>query len=132
MTPKSAHSLTAEAFHAMRLASGQFPNSTPKDATAETEREWNETSNRRFVFESEGRVVGLLELGDGILETVAVAPAFQKRGIGTHLVRFAVNRLREEGHETVGLYCVTTNPARYLYEKLGFTEHYHIVYAIRK
>lgn len=129
---ETAHRLTAEAFHAMRLASGQFPNSTPEEADAETEREWNETAYRRFVFESDGAIVGLLELGDGILETVAVAPAFQKRGIGTYLIRYAVNRLWEEGHQEIGLYCVTNNPARYLYEKLGFTEQYRNVYAIKK
>lgn len=129
---ETAHCLTAEAFHKMRLASGQFPNSVIEEPDAETIKEWNETAHRRFVYESDGEVIGLLELGDGIIETVAVAPAFQKRGIGTYLIRYAVNRLLEEGHQEIGLYCVTNNPARCLYEKLGFTEQYRNVYAIKK
>ena len=129
---ESAHRLTAEAFHKMRLTSGQFPNSVVEEADEETENYWIETADRRFVYASDGTVVGLLELGDGIIETVAVAPAFQKRGIGAHLVRFAVSRLLEEGYRKIGLYCVTNNPARYLYEKLGFTEQYRNVYAIKK
>ena len=129
---EAAHRLTAEAFHKMRLASGQFPNSKIEEPDAETETDWNETAHRRFVYECGGKVTGLLELGDGIIETVAVAPALQKRGIGTHLIRFAVNHLLEEGHQEIGLYCVTNNPARYLYEKLGFTEHYRNMYAIKK
>lgn len=129
---ETAHRLTAEAFHAMRLASGQFPNSVIEEPDAETVKGWNETAHRRFVYESDGKVIALLELGDGIIETVAVAPAFQKWGIGTHLIRYAVNRLLEEGHQEIGLYCVTNNPARYLYEKLGFTEQYRNVYALKK
>ena len=116
----------------MRLASGQFPNSKIEESDAETETDWNETAHRRFVYECGGNVTGLLELGGGIIETVAVAPALQKRGIGTHLIRFAVNYLLEEGHQEIGLYCVTNNLARYLYEKLGFTEHYRNMYAIKK
>lgn len=129
---EAAHCLTAEAFHKMRLASGQFPNSVIAEPDAETENEWTETAHRRFVYESDGAVIGLLELGDGIIETVAVAPAFQNKGIGTLLVQFAVNRLMEEENTQVGLYCVVGNPARYLYEKLGFSEQYRNIYALKK
>jgi len=129
---EAAHRLTAEAFYKMRLASGQFPNSTLEEANSETEKEWYQTAHRRFVCELDGVVVGLLELGDGIIETVAVAPAFQKRGFGAQLISFAVNRLLEEGYQEIGLYCVTNNPARYLYEKLGFTEQYRNVYALKE
>ena len=129
---KTAHCLTAEAFHKMRLASGQFPDSVIEEPDVETENDWKETAHRRFVYETGGVVVGLLELGDGIIETVAVAPAYQKQGIGTDLVRFAVNFLMEEENTQVGLYCVAGNPARYLYEKLGFTEQYQNIYALKK
>lgn len=128
----TAHQFTAEAFHIMRLASGQFPNSVIEEPDAATESYWKATAHRRFVYEANGQICGMLELGEGTIECVAVAPFCQKHGIGMCLVKFGVNRLMEEGKQTIGLYCVTGNPARHLYEKLGFTEQYRNVYALKK
>ena len=60
----------------------------------------------------------------GEVELLAVHPAYQNRGIGTALNRFALQKMRESGMKLVG---VGTGgdpghaPARRSYEKAGYT-----------
>ena len=57
----------------------------------------------------------------GWLYTVAVSPGRRRRGVGTALVRHAVDALRTAGCTKVSLQVRSTNPAvRRFYESLGF------------
>ena len=68
--------------------------------------------------------------GDGVgkpirgllhLSTVAVEPAQWGRGLGSRIVRYALDRAREEGYRRVQLWTHTDNVrAQQLYERLGF------------
>ena len=54
-----------------------------------------------------------------LLISIEITPSFQRQGIGTRLIR----GLLVEGHEknhAVQLYVLKVNPARKLYERLGF------------
>lgn len=80
----------------------------------------------RFVAEVDGRFAGFLFLNlhgplGGYLQTVAVAPEFRGRGLGTALVAFAEARIFEVHRNA--LLCVSArNPgARRLYERLGWS-----------
>ena len=80
--------------------------------------------------ESDGRPVGFVvvaihdEPRRGEIYMVAVDPDCQNRGIGLHLVTFAVDRIAEQG---IPLAEIGTGgdpghaPARHVYEKAGFT-----------
>jgi GNAT superfamily N-acetyltransferase len=49
-------------------------------------------------------------------------PEHQGRGLATRLVTHAARELAAEGHEAMHLAVTETNPARGLYERLGFRE----------
>ena len=56
-----------------------------------------------------------------LLVAAAVAPALQRRGIGTQLMRAAEDAVRERGFDTIELGVEDHNPdARRLYERLGY------------
>ncbi|HSL94559.1 MAG TPA: GNAT family N-acetyltransferase [Thermoleophilia bacterium] len=52
--------------------------------------------------------------------SLAVGPAWRRRGIGTRLLTAAIEQARAEGHPTVSLSVMADNPARGLYERAGF------------
>ncbi|MCI0636496.1 MAG: GNAT family N-acetyltransferase [Actinobacteria bacterium] len=75
------------------------------------------------VIELDGRPVGCLAvrwLADEVrLDRIFLLPAHQSRGIGTHLVREVVAQACAAGLP-VRLRVFRVNPARRLYERLGF------------
>ncbi|NLE22152.1 MAG: GNAT family N-acetyltransferase [Actinobacteria bacterium] len=52
--------------------------------------------------------------------SLAVAPSWRRRGIGLRLLSEATARSRALGHAGVSLSVMPDNPARRLYERLGF------------
>ena len=49
-------------------------------------------------------------------------PDHQRRGLATRLVTHAARELAADGHDAMHLAVTATNPARALYERLGFRE----------
>ncbi len=85
----------------------------------------------RLVCLQNGRIAGYAHVEDNELSSVAIAPEMQRQGLGGQFVQAVCNRILADGHRTVVLYCVVGNPARRLYERLGFTERAENVYALR-
>ncbi|WP_157986742.1 GNAT family N-acetyltransferase [Chitinophaga alhagiae] len=60
--------------------------------------------------------------GEYYLDSIAVAPASQGKGIGRQLIYAAEDKARAQGHPRTGLLVSDGNPdARRLYERLGYT-----------
>lgn len=95
---------------------------------------WDEEHQARYVHEhfnpAEREIIRYNDTDVGVLSVeqrdeslflalIAILPRYQRRGIGTTLVR----RLQQEAREcglTVTLRVLKDNPARALYERLGF------------
>jgi ribosomal protein S18 acetylase RimI-like enzyme len=77
----------------------------------------------RRVIEYQGQAVGFLDVieeeGRTLLASIRIAPEFQQRGIGTFLIRDILNAAALRGVPVV-LRVLRVNPARSLYERLGF------------
>ncbi|WP_119459533.1 GNAT family N-acetyltransferase [Rhodospirillaceae bacterium SYSU D60014] len=86
-----------------------------------------------MIIVADGQDVGWLqvqEMPDSVnLGQLYVVPAFQRRGIGTHVLTALMADARNRGR-SVTLSVVKINPARRLYERLGFRqtqeEHYKV------
>jgi len=69
----------------------------------------------------DGMIIGARAApGIGFVLHVAVMPAAQRHGIGAGLVQDLAQHFREAGFNRIGLGVTDGNPARALYERLGF------------
>ena len=77
------------------------------------------------VIEVDGEPAGRLYVhrgpGDIRIMDIALAPAFRGRGIGAGLLRALIGEAEESGRK-LSIYVEMNNPARALYERLGFRE----------
>lgn len=88
-----------------------------------------------FVAETEGQIVGTFALlvmdnlahkgvRSGVVEAVGVLPAFQGKGIGKEMMRFAMKRCKDDGCYKMTLSSnETRTDAHKFYESLRFTRH---------
>lgn len=102
---------------------------TPEQARAVFDR--RPSNQFTFVALADGRVIGTASLfidqkfihgggRVGHIEDVAVATDFQRRGIGTELVKFASERARADGCYKVILHCAAALSA--FYARIGFRD----------
>ena len=103
-----------------------FPDDPPHNAPAKVfDAKLAVRDDMLFIAMDADRVVGTAMAGydghRGWLYTVAVSPEHRRRGIGTELVRHAVDALRAVGCIKVNLQIRATNAAvRGFYESFGF------------
>lgn len=74
----------------------------------------------------DGQIVGFAicqtVLDEATLFNVAILPEKQGKGFGTYLLQVLMDALKEKQIQTLWLEVRASNPARFLYEKLGFNE----------
>jgi ribosomal protein S18 acetylase RimI-like enzyme len=99
------------------------PTSHDPGAFVETAARFAERGDL-FAFRIDGEVRAYLLLDDNTIDTLAVSPEVQGRGIGSMIVRFACATLQRRGHELVSLLTGLSNiEAIRLYERHGFRMH---------
>jgi ribosomal protein S18 acetylase RimI-like enzyme len=78
---------------------------------------------RMLIVSADGALVGLMSVRDEPthihLDKLYIASHFQRRGIGTQLLRELIQRATVEGRP-LRLRVLRVNPAKALYERLGF------------
>lgn len=86
-----------------------------------------------FVFENQGKIVGVIMCGNdgrrGYIYHTAVHPSYRHQGIGTLLVQKALESLKKNGIGKVALVVFRHNEkGNIFWEKQGFTTREDIVY----
>lgn len=114
----------ANAFHRMRVLTGDFPESEIAQPSGGERREWAEDAENIFLYTENGGILGAGFLEGNEIFSVSVRIDRQRQGIGRKFVPYLVNELLRRGHQTVALECVVGNPARKLYDSLDFREIY--------
>lgn len=135
--PITPHEYAAEA-RVLRAAYGAGVYADELAGNAEWERVEQDTAGRDrdgrvLVAELDGAIVGaasvlrggttyakLARPGEVELRLVSVDPSAQGRGVGEALVRSAIEEALRMGAGALRLDTGTRNPARFLYDKLGF------------
>ena len=74
----------------------------------------------RVLLDERAGPVGFVTLSDGWIDQVGVAPEWRGQRLGAHLVVRSLTALRAAGSRKVWLSVNVDNPARDLYERLGF------------
>ena len=74
----------------------------------------------RVAMDVTGHVAGFVTVSDGWIEEVGVVPAWRGRGLGARLVARTLTAIDKQGHDAAWLAVGSRNPARSLYERLGF------------
>lgn len=122
----------SEAFYNMRILVGieEKNNNLSEEKKEKTKEEKLEIKKQRkktyenkeniFLFKDRGKVLGSITLSGNEIDAVAVDVMHQRNGYGKELVSFGVNKILERNNDSVTLWAVEGNPAKYLYEKLGF------------
>lgn len=116
--------IVSEAFHKMRLFVGM---ESKLDKPSEKQRLWyQKNADNNFVLKEQGRIVAVARLDENEIDAVAVDINEHGKGYGKKMVKYVINILLERGNKSIVLWAVEGNPAKYLYEKLGFkTERFH-------
>ncbi|GIN73796.1 N-acetyltransferase [Bacillus sp. J14TS2] len=117
----ACHKISEIAFFKMREHVGMLPSYYfPPD---EGERKsFLRNRNNRFVMLIGGEIAGVGVINGNELRHVAVRPKLQGRGYGRAFVSFLVNEIMRRGEKIVKLGVVKGNPAKKIYESLGFKE----------
>lgn len=87
----------------------------------------NDTDEKHFLIRKGAvpcgylKINGLEDGNDGWISILAVASAFQRKGIGKYAVSYAESFFKKQGKLCVKIHTTTDNyPARKLYEKCGY------------
>lgn len=74
----------------------------------------------RVAMDVSGHVAGFVTVSDGWIEEVGVVPAWRGKSLGAHLVARTLTAIARRGEDAAWLAVGCENPARSLYERLGF------------
>lgn len=110
--------------HAYEQSFGDQPGYDRGSATAWgawlREQEGFLPEESRVVIDKTGHVVGFVTVSEDWIEEVGVVPSWRGKGVGAHLVVRTLTAMQKRGASQVWLAVGASNPARSLYERLGF------------
>jgi GNAT superfamily N-acetyltransferase len=121
-TAADARALAELEVRAWRWAYVDFVAEEDMPTVAERVERWSGAEGEgAFVAEVEGRIMGVVQVVGDEVKALYVEPAAQGAGLGTALLDFACDRLRDAGHAEGVLWVFEPNGhARAFYERRGW------------
>lgn len=122
-----------DALYALWLSCEGMGLNDKDDSPAGIGRYLHRNPNTCFGVEKDGQLIGCILAGHdgrrGFIHHTAVHPAYQRQGIGTALVRAALEALRAEGINKAALLVFKRNErGNAFWEKQGFTLREDVAY----
>lgn len=118
-----AFALSADAFQAMLLSTGWFPDSVTAQPSEASRKGWANAAEEEYVYVLGGEIVGYARLDETEIDSVSIKIPHQGKGYGKKSVKYLTNRLLEKDDGEPTLWCVVGNSkARALYDSLGYEE----------
>ena len=128
-----AYTLSAEAFHIMRLETGHDPNSVPYPADENARQECLRTADERYIYALGDKIIGCAHIDGAEIDNIAIGIAYQGNGYGRKFMKYLTNEILAQGIGKPFLYCLASNKkALQLYQSLGYVEIFRNAYAVKK
>ena len=125
-----AFTLSAEAFHVMRLQTGHDPNSKPYEPDEEARQLCLQTAEERYVYFQGDEIIGCAHVDGAEIDNVAIRIEQQGKGYGRSFVKYLTNEILDKKIGQPYLFCLLSNKkALRLYESIGYTEVRRNTYA---
>lgn len=115
------HNICEVAFYQMHERLGILPSYYYPPNERERKR-FAEDINNRFVMLIKDEIAAVGIIGGNELSHLSVRPDLQSRGYGRAFASFLINEMMRRGEKVIKLGVVKGNPAKKLYESLGFKE----------
>lgn len=110
--------IMSSSFHRMRVSVGL---ESEEKEPSEDQRQWyKDNSENIYLLSDNGKVVAVSILENNEIDAVAVEIKEQGKGYGKAMISFSINKLIESNYKCINIWVVDGNPAKVLYEKLGF------------
>ncbi len=118
----SWHTVSDIAFYLLRESLGMKPSYYNQLSKSERGRLAGDSSNR-YVMEVKGIIAAVGVIYANKVHLLAVRPDLHRQGYGRLMVTFMINKIiKVNCPEKVIISVLSGNPAKYLYEQLGFRE----------
>lgn len=101
-----AFALSADAFQAMRLSTGWFPDSVTAKPSEASRKGWANAAEDEYVYVLDGEIVGYARLDETETDSVSIKIPHQGKGLGRKFVQFLTNRILEKDDGEPTLWCV--------------------------
>ncbi|WOO35309.1 GNAT family N-acetyltransferase [Anaerocolumna sp. AGMB13020] len=116
------HTVSDIGFYLLRESLGMKPSYYNQLSKSERERLACDSSNR-YVMEVKGVIAAVGVIYANKIHLLAVRPDLHRQGYGRLMVSFLINKIiKVNSPEKVTIDVLFGNPAKYLYEQLGFQE----------
>jgi len=118
--------LESELFYELRKGNGILPYKINESSDKELSEIYTFFDKNRntfyFLFDHDALIGSILFLRNYI-QSLSIALSYQRKGYGTKLSVFAINKILDNGYDSVELNTLPGNiEAEQLYRKIGFTE----------
>jgi mycothiol synthase len=114
------HNVIRNAFHRMQVAVGLEDESFEYPPNELQRKEYLNNAESMYLMRVNNEIVAALILDDEEIDILAVDVKHQHKGYGREMMAFAINKILDEGYDSVELWCIVGNTADIFYEKLGF------------
>lgn len=79
-----------------------------------------QNSNNEYVYKIGGEVVAYCTIAADTIQGLIVDPLYQRRGIGRSMIEYGISLIMCNGFDRARLCVISDNPARRIYEAMGF------------
>jgi ribosomal protein S18 acetylase RimI-like enzyme len=118
--------LESELFYEIRKSSNIHPHrltESDRKQLEEIRSYFLKNSDTFYFLYDQGRLIGSILFVGNYIQSLAIAKSYQRKGLGTKLSIFAINKIFLNGHDSVELNTLPGNiGAEKLYRKIGFKE----------
>lgn len=108
------HNVIRNAFHRMQVAVGLEDESYEYPPNEQQRKKYLENAESMYLMRVNDEIVAALILDDDEIDILAVDVNHQGKGYGKEMMAYAINKILDNGYDSVELWCIVGNTAYFL------------------